>query len=151
MSTTNYTLLRNNNINTIIWICDFKLKNKYKKIKYYHFFTNDDMKQDLKQTFKDTKKIIDERKKYGNILIHCYAGIWRSAWIVLYYLMKTYDMNYKMAYDFLKKKRDIINPNQNFANQLKCVDEKKNNNLKKKNILIVVSIVILLLLIWKMK
>jgi protein-tyrosine phosphatase len=52
------------------------------------------------------------------IIIHCYAGVSRSPAVVIYYLMKKYDLTYLEAYKFVNSKRNIINPNRSFVMQL---------------------------------
>jgi atypical dual specificity phosphatase/dual specificity phosphatase 12 len=51
-------------------------------------------------------------------LVHCYAGISRSASIIISYLMKKYNWSYEKAYNYVKNKRPIINPNRGFKKQL---------------------------------
>jgi len=56
------------------------------------------------------------------VLVHCYAGISRSATAVLAYLMKTRNMQLDMALRFLQSKRHVIMPNFSFMGQLKCYE-----------------------------
>jgi dual specificity MAP kinase phosphatase len=55
----------------------------------------------------------------GNILIHCYMGSSRSASITLAYLIYKYNFTLSKGLKYLKKKRDIININTNFINDIK--------------------------------
>ena len=48
----------------------------------------------------------------GNIYIHCYEGVSRSAAAVIYYLVKYCKMDYKSAMEFAKSKRPSINLNE---------------------------------------
>ena len=57
----------------------------------------------------------------GTVFVHCHAGVSRSASIVIYYMMKTQRWSYIQAFQYVKSKRDIINPNQGFARQLVSV------------------------------
>ena len=77
----------------------------------------------------DIQKKNEKFKKKDCILIHCYMGSSRSATIVLLYLMDKYNFSFEKALYLLKQKRDIINVNTNFINNLKEFIE-----LKKKNI-----------------
>ncbi len=55
----------------------------------------------------------------GNILIHCYMGSSRSASITLAYLIYKYNFTLNKGLKYLKKKRDIVNINMNFINDIK--------------------------------
>lgn len=52
-------------------------------------------------------------------LVHCRAGISRSATIVIAYLMKTNRWNLSRALSYVRGKRRIIKPNDGFIEQLK--------------------------------
>lgn len=54
----------------------------------------------------------------GNVLVHCAAGISRSASMVIYFIMKTKEMSFQKALAYVTSKRDIVNPNQGFVYQL---------------------------------
>lgn len=54
----------------------------------------------------------------GRVLVHCVAGISRSATFVIYYLMKSRSMPLLKAFTIVKKKRDIIHPNPGFLRTL---------------------------------
>lgn len=54
----------------------------------------------------------------GNVLVHCVAGISRSATIVIAYLMRKYGMSYFEALNYVQQKRPIVDPNPGFVKQL---------------------------------
>ena len=54
----------------------------------------------------------------GNILIHCYMGSSRSASFVIAYLMKYHQKKYPEALLYLENKRENININIKFENEL---------------------------------
>ncbi|KAK3739731.1 hypothetical protein QZH41_016178, partial [Actinostola sp. cb2023] len=63
-------------------------------------------------------KIENVRKERGKVLVHCMAGVSRSATLVIAYLMKYHKMTMKDSYELVKKKRPIISPNPGFWNHL---------------------------------
>jgi len=52
-------------------------------------------------------------------LIHCQAGKFRSAAVVIYYIMKKYNLSFDMAENYVKSKRPCILLNKGFHKQLK--------------------------------
>ena len=62
---------------------------------------------------------INEARSLGNILVHCYGGISRSSSIVIAYLMKNMNVRFENALDYVKNKKNDINPNEGFRRKLK--------------------------------
>ena len=54
----------------------------------------------------------------GNVLVHCYAGVSRSATCVIAYLMQEKEMSFEDAFSFASKRRPVIFPNMGFQRQL---------------------------------
>ncbi|GAV04209.1 hypothetical protein RvY_14521 [Ramazzottius varieornatus] len=63
-------------------------------------------------------KIEEHRLMGGKVLVHCMAGVSRSASIVIAYLVKYGNMSLREAYMHTKKARSIIRPNPGFFKQL---------------------------------
>lgn len=58
------------------------------------------------------------RKSGGKTLVHCVAGVSRSATLCIAYLMKYQHMSLLQAYNYVKSKRPQIKPNNGFFRQL---------------------------------
>jgi len=52
------------------------------------------------------------------VLVFCRAGVSRSATVVLYYLMRKFGITYNEAYRMVKVKRNQVQPNNGFVDQL---------------------------------
>ncbi|XP_042189016.1 dual specificity protein phosphatase 10 [Callorhinchus milii] len=97
---------------------------------YKRLPATDSNKQNLRQYFEEAFEFIEEAHQCGNgLLIHCQAGVSRSATIVIAYLMKHTRMTMTDAYKFVKGKRPIISPNLNFMGQLLEFEEDLNNGV----------------------
>lgn len=60
-----------------------------------------------------------------NILVHCYMGSSRSATIVVYYLMKKYNMSLEESIEYVKTRRNIVNLTTKFKEELNIVGNQK--------------------------
>lgn len=97
---------------------------------YKRLPATDSNKQNLRQYFEEAFEFIEEAHQCGKgLLIHCQAGVSRSATIVIAYLMKHTRMTMTDAYKFVKGKRPIISPNLNFMGQLLEFEEDLNNGV----------------------
>lgn len=57
-------------------------------------------------------------KRNGHVLVHCIAGVSRSATVVIGYLMKYKKMDLRTAFNYCYKLRPVIRPNNGFMLQL---------------------------------
>ncbi|XP_047429872.1 dual specificity protein phosphatase 10 [Mugil cephalus] len=97
---------------------------------YKRLPATDSNKQNLRQYFEEAFEFIEEAQQAGmGLLIHCQAGVSRSATIVIAYLMKHTWMTMTDAYKFVKTRRPIISPNLNFMGQLLEFEEDLNNGI----------------------
>lgn len=88
-------------------------------IHYKRIPASDSAQQNLKQYFEEAIEYIDEaRQKGASVLIHCHAGVSRSATITIAYILKHTKLAMSDAYKYVKAKRNIISPNFNFLGQL---------------------------------
>ncbi|XP_067274358.1 dual specificity protein phosphatase 10 [Pseudorasbora parva] len=100
------------------------------RFSYKRLPATDSNKQNLRQYFEEAFEFIEEAHRAGRgLLIHCQAGVSRSATIVIAYLMKHTWMTMTDAYKFVKSRRPIISPNLNFMGQLLEFEEDLNNGV----------------------
>ncbi|XP_062867339.1 dual specificity protein phosphatase 4 [Trichomycterus rosablanca] len=79
----------------------------------------DNHKEDISSWFIEAIDFIDSVKdSNGRVLVHCQAGISRSATICLAYLMKKKRVRLDEAFEFVRQRRSIISPNFSFMGQL---------------------------------
>jgi atypical dual specificity phosphatase len=91
--------------------------------KYKFIQAKDHSDQDLIPIFNEVATFIDEGIEEGGIVVHCVMGVSRSASLVIAYIMRTKKMSYREAYDLVKRKRDVIYPNDGFKGQLMQYEE----------------------------
>ena len=104
--------------------CEPFFKDEYK---YKILYIDDAIDENILSWLQEAFEFIDSSEK--NIYIHCVMGISRSPSIVIAYLMYKNKMSYEEAYDLVKNKRNVINPNSGFQEQLKKFEKilKENN------------------------
>lgn len=112
----NKTKLKEMNVTTILNITDHIPFHYESDFTYHRIPITDSLNINIRQYFEQTYEIIDniiENKQ--KILVHCYAGISRSATIVIAYIMKKNKMKMNDAYQIVHKKRNCISPNIGFC------------------------------------
>ena len=57
-------------------------------------------------------------KSNGRVLVHCISGISRSVTVIIMYLMMEHGLSLKESYDYIKKLRPFIGPNDSFKLQM---------------------------------
>jgi protein-tyrosine phosphatase len=119
-----YSTLKSLNIKNIINVTQeitpyFEHYNEF-NYKVYKLYDNNN--DDINIYLDDSYEYINNISE--NILVHCYMGSSRSATIVIYYLMKKYNMTLEESINFVKEKRNIVNLTNKFCEELQF----KNNN-----------------------
>jgi len=118
--------LASHNINYVLNVSGFKRSTEYPiETKTLNVPISDFGFTNLFDVLDTCFNFIDEAKgSGGKVLVHCMAGINRSASICIAYLMKQRQWTLKQAYDFLKKIRDEIHPHPSYMEQLFQYEEK---------------------------
>jgi len=99
-------------------------------IKHLHIKVKDEDDEDLESFFPECCTFIQEAMNIPNatVIVHCGAGISRSASVIIAYLIKTrltsrrgtaVTWGFDDSISFVKSKRRFINPNDGFVMQLK--------------------------------
>lgn len=95
-------------------------------IELFHFQLKDEEKAPIQDYLECVNQLIvqfsnPERLK-STVLVHCKAGISRSAAMVIYHLMRSRGYTLKDAIAHVKAKRRIISPNDGFMSALYDAD-----------------------------
>ena len=114
----NYDILKELNFDIIINVTDYIPNYFENEFTYKKYDIKDDENARISMILIDSYNYIN-RNNHKKIFVHCYAGASRSAAIVLYYIMRRYNMSLDDANKFLLSKREIVNINMNFINDIK--------------------------------
>ena len=97
------------NINCVITVCKEVPKVEVKNVESIKLDVMDKPNESLARYFDYiADKIHDVSNKNGACLVHCVAGISRSATMVIAYLMKHLKMTLKDAHSLVKTKRPFV-------------------------------------------
>ncbi|ELP83927.1 dual specificity protein phosphatase, putative [Entamoeba invadens IP1] len=78
----------------------------------------DNTTENIAAVFDECFDFIEKGMEAGGVLVHCFAGVSRSATIVIAFLMKKNRWSLKKATNFVRNCRPIIAPNPAFQQQL---------------------------------
>lgn len=115
------TQLETNKITHILAIHDHAKNEKIpiENIKYLRYKAKDNAQENIKQFFKDAIDFIHEaRINNGNVLVHCLAGVSRSASLCIAYIITITEMPWYDALNAVRGAREQANPNFGFQRQL---------------------------------
>lgn len=76
-------------------------------------------------TLEEALLFMDKSLEKGNLLVHCAAGVSRSASVVIAYLMTRKHMSFVHALAHVRHARSVVWPNEGFLEQLKMLDHCK--------------------------
>lgn len=87
----------------------------YKRIPIF-----DNKGEDIIAHMKTAYQFIEEGRHYGNVLVHCFKGVSRSASFVIGYLMQKNEFTFEEALSHVQMCRPVVQPNTAFIEQLKA-------------------------------
>ena len=107
------------------WIHETELQH----IEYLQVPLRDDENENLLRHISDAYAFMKRFKSQNSIMVHCNAGISRSAAIICAFLMM--DMKYSLdkALEMVKSARSQASPNPGFLKQLKVLEVMLHNNV----------------------
>lgn len=92
-------------------------------MKYLRVSLADNTEEDLRQHMQSTYAFIEEARRTGGAcLVHCFAGVSRSASIVLSYLLLSRRLPILEGLTLLRQARPQVSPNHGFMSQLLSVE-----------------------------
>ena len=121
-------LLENHKVTHILNVTTMAMVDFPDRFIYKHVSITDLPETNIVASFDECFLFIDSaRQSEGCVLVHCMAGVSRSATIVIAYLMKSEGMTFRAAFDHVKQRRPCICPNEGFQRQLKEFGEQLMN------------------------
>lgn len=119
-----FELLQKYSVTHILNVATFVNNTFPENFTYKNIELMDIPETDIAQHFETAFQFIDGAIDNGGcVLVHCNAGISRSATIAIAYLMKTKHWPLDKAYGHVKEKRSKIRPNAGFQIQLKTFEQ----------------------------
>jgi dual specificity MAP kinase phosphatase len=86
-----------------------RLSHSIEHIKHYHYIPAEDHEDyDISQFFATTFDFIEKARRETNVLVHCMAGISRSATVTAAYLMMKFGYEMKTVLNLLQRKRKQV-------------------------------------------
>lgn len=78
---------------------------------------------DMRPHLEAARRFVDESlARRWPVLVHCHAGISRSATLVAYFLMRRFGWSAERAVAFVRSRRPVVRPNPGFAAQLRAAE-----------------------------
>ena len=114
---------RKNNIKNVLNVTKYTKNHFPRRVNYMRIPISDARGIEFGKQIRKGVRFIETSLARGEpILVHCVMGCSRSVTVVVGYIMKRYNMTRDEAYDLVKARRVIANPNISFWNELKKLE-----------------------------
>ncbi|ELR20038.1 dual specificity phosphatase [Acanthamoeba castellanii str. Neff] len=113
--------LRERSITHVLTVTDIlprRTREAFGPAHHLHINVDDLPGEALSTHFARAIAFIGSREGGGRILVHCTAGVSRSASVVMAYLMHAHGLTLKQAFIHVKQRRTSVRPNGGFMEQL---------------------------------
>lgn len=117
--------LLNYNVVAILSAVGNLYKNRIESVKYVDLQLHDSEDQSLEDAIEELNKLVMNYKDKGVILVHCAAGVSRSASILIGHLIQIEGLTYENALAEMRSTRPVANPNTGFVKQLLLMKKDK--------------------------
>ncbi|XP_039253556.2 uncharacterized protein LOC120330721 [Styela clava] len=113
-------MMRSNSITYVLNVSKTCTKPEFIDDSHFHRISvRDNYQEKMTPYIKEAIEFIEKvRKSNQRVIVHCLAGVSRSATVAIAYVLHYLRINFEDAYRFVKEKRPSISPNFNFLGQL---------------------------------
>lgn len=116
------SLLQEKGVTHILSLLDtFRYMEKFEGFEYLQIEIADSPNSNIVDHVPQALSFIAAGLRSGKILVHCAAGVSRSASIVISYIMVKYSYEFDVAKALVKSKRGCIWPNMGFQRQISTI------------------------------
>eukprot|EP00795_Rhopilema_esculentum_P011452 gene11452-21657_t len=119
---TNYEELKRNNVSSILNVAIGVTELDCNEFCYKSLPIFDTPDFNIKPHFEEANRFIKKSLGLGSILVHCNAGISRSATIIIAFLMIEKQLGLEDALELVKRARPASKPNPGFMKQLRHLE-----------------------------
>lgn len=111
--------MKKHNIAVIVNMCINCHNELDQEMEVKHFGIRDDVDEKLDSVLDSAVRYIADRINKGeHVFLHCKAGISRSGAIAIAYVMYKNGWTYENAFEYVRTKRSVVNPNKGFTKTL---------------------------------